>query len=65
MMWFEERATITPELAANLKLLLTLPVMGLYCSLGLTLLGIVMLAFNFLPRLLKSENWTLPSRSER
>jgi hypothetical protein len=65
MMWFEQRATITPDLAANLRLLLMLPIMGLYCSLGLVCLGIVIVALQFVPRILKSEKWTLPRRSER
>jgi hypothetical protein len=65
MMWFEQRATITPELAANLRLLLMLPVMGLYCSLGLVCLSIVLVALQFVPRILKSEKWTLSRRSKR
>jgi hypothetical protein len=65
MMWFEQRAKITPDLAANLRLLLTLPVMGLYCSLGLICLGIIIVALQFVSRILKSEKWTLPRRSKR
>jgi hypothetical protein len=65
MMWFEERATITPDLAASLKLLLMLPTMGLYCSLGLVLVGIVTVALQCVPRILKREKWTLPRRSKR
>jgi hypothetical protein len=65
MLWFEERATISPEIAADLRLLLMLPIMGLYCSLGLVLLGIFILALHFLPRILTRDNWTLPLRSKR
>lgn len=65
MMWFEQRATLTPELAANLRLLLMLPVMGFYCSLGLVCLGIVIVALQFVPRILRSEKWTLPRRIKR
>jgi hypothetical protein len=65
MMWFEERATITPDLAASLRLLLMLPVIGLYCSTGLVCLGIVIVAIQFVPRILRSEKWTLPRRSKR
>ncbi|GFG38362.1 hypothetical protein Cfor_05707 [Coptotermes formosanus] len=65
MLWFEERATVSPEIAADLRLLLMLPIMGLYCSLGLVLLGIIILALHFLPRFLRSDNWTVPRRSKR
>jgi hypothetical protein len=65
MLWFEERATITSEIAADLHLLLILPIIGLYCSLGLVLLGIVILALQFLPRILRSDDWTLPLRNKR
>jgi hypothetical protein len=65
MMWFEERATMTPDLASSLRLLLMLPVMGLYSSLGLVCLGMVIVAIQVLPRILKSEKWTLPRRSKR
>jgi hypothetical protein len=65
MLWFEERATVTPEIAADLLLLLMLPIIGLYCSLGLVLLGIVILALHFLPRILRSDDWTVPVRNKR
>jgi hypothetical protein len=65
MLWFEERVTVSPEIAADLRLLLRLPAIGLYCSLGIVLLGIVILAIHFLPRILRSRNWTLPQRNER
>ena len=65
MMWFEERATVSPEIAADLRLLLMLPIVGLYCSLGLVLLGIVILALQFLPRVLRSDDWTVPLRNKR
>jgi len=65
MLWFEERATVTPEIAADLRLLLMLPIIGLYFSLGLVLLGIVILALQFLPRILRSDDWTVPLRNKR
>ena len=65
MLWFEQRATISPEIAADLLLLLMLPVVGLYCSLGLVLLGIVILALLVLPRIMRSDNWTLPRHKKR
>lgn len=65
VIWFEERATLTPEIAADLRLLLMLPIIGLYCSLGLVLLGIVVLALQFLPRILRSDDWTVPLRNQR
>jgi hypothetical protein len=65
MLWFEERATVSPEIAADLRLLLMLPVIGLYCSLGLVLLGIVILALHFVPRILSSDKWTVPRRNKR
>ena len=65
ILWFEERATVTPEIAADLRLLLMLPIAGLYCSLGLVLLGIVLLALQFLPRILRSADWTVPLRNKR
>jgi hypothetical protein len=65
MMWFEERATVTPELAANIRLLLMLPAMGRYSSTGLLLLGVGILALNFVPRVLRSGSWALPRRSNR
>jgi hypothetical protein len=65
MMWFEERATVTPELAGNLSLLLSLPAVGRYCSMGLLLLGIGILGLSLAPRILRSEKWALPRRSKR
>jgi hypothetical protein len=65
MMWFEERATMTPDLAASLRLLLMLPAVGLYSALGILCLGIVVVATQILPRIVRSEKWTLPRRSKR
>ncbi|XP_069695607.1 protein peste-like isoform X2 [Periplaneta americana] len=50
MMWFEERATISPELSASLRMVLRLPLIGIICSVCLLLLGLVLLGFAFLPR---------------
>jgi hypothetical protein len=49
-MWFEERATLTPELASSVGILLQLPTAGLFCSLGLLLAGLVSLGLVHLPR---------------
>ncbi|XP_069695590.1 protein croquemort-like isoform X2 [Periplaneta americana] len=65
MMWFEERATITPELAASIKLLLMLPVVGLYCALGLILVGVVIIVFSFLPKIMRRNRWSLSHRTRR
>ena len=44
MFWFEESIRITPELAQSLKMLLALPVVGMYCSIGAMLLGLFIVA---------------------
>lgn len=58
MMWFEEGVRITPELAQSLRLLLVLRVVGLYISMGLVLLGLIMLAVT-LPKNLGRVLWNL------
>jgi hypothetical protein len=45
VLWFEESVKITPELAQSLKMLLALPVVGMYCSIGALLLGLFIVAF--------------------
>ena len=40
VLWFEESIQITPELAQPLKMLLALPVFGMYCSIGALVLGL-------------------------
>lgn len=45
MLWFEESVKITPELAQSLKMLLALPVVGMYCSIGALLLGLFIVAY--------------------
>jgi hypothetical protein len=62
MMWFEERATVTPELAGHLSLLLAVSTAGFYCSLGLLLLGVCTLAVSLARR---SDNWILPRLGNR
>lgn len=47
VMWCQEIARITPEFASNLKLLLAVPMMGLSFSIGLVLLGLILLAVAF------------------
>lgn len=39
MMWFEQRATLTPKYASLIKTLLTLPNIGFYTGLGCGILG--------------------------
>jgi hypothetical protein len=51
MMWLEERASLTPELATSVRLLLNLSDAGLFCSVGLLLAGVVILALACLPQL--------------
>ncbi|XP_021916761.1 protein peste-like isoform X2 [Zootermopsis nevadensis] len=59
IMWFEESVRITPELAGKLKLLLALPAIGLFFSVGLILLGLVVLAVATVPRALRNMQWRL------
>ena len=54
MMWFETRATLTPELATSLRIYLQLPTAGLICSVGLLLTGLLILGLTFLPRVVRS-----------
>jgi hypothetical protein len=52
MIWFEERVRITPELAESVKMLLAVPVVGMYVSVSFLLLGLLILAFPALPKIL-------------
>lgn len=65
MMWFEERATISEELAAQLSLLLMLPVVGLYLSLVFIILGSLLFGFGVIPKIYRSRRWTLPSLTRK
>jgi hypothetical protein len=56
---------MTPDLAASLRWLLMLPAVGLYSSLTLVCLGIVVVATQILPRIVRTERWTVPRRSKR
>lgn len=58
MLWFEESVQITPELAQPLKMLLALPVVGMYCSLGALLLGLFILVFVGAFRVLARIQWS-------
>jgi len=42
MLWFKQRAAITPELSTLLNLLLSLPTIGMAFFFGITAIGIVM-----------------------
>ncbi|PSN44141.1 hypothetical protein C0J52_15658 [Blattella germanica] len=65
MMWFEERATMSEELASDLRLLLMIPSMMLYISVGLIVLGCVLFGIGVLPKVYRSNHWTLPHLSKR
>jgi hypothetical protein len=65
MLWFEESVKITPEFADRLRLLLLLPAVGLYCSVGLVLLGLIMMAVIAVPKSLGTVRWKLPLRLKR
>jgi hypothetical protein len=52
MIWFEECVRITPEFAEAVRMLLAVPVVGMYCSVGFLLLGLLILAFPVLPKIL-------------
>jgi hypothetical protein len=65
VLWFEKRTIFSPEIVVDLRLLLMLPVIELYRSLGVGLLGIVILALQFVPRILSRDNWKLLRRNKR
>ena len=59
MLWFEESAKITPELVQSLKMLLALPVVGMYCSIGALLLGLFIVAFVGALKIVAKVEWTM------
>ena len=58
MFWFEESIRITPELAQSLKMLLALPVVGMYCSIGAMLLGLFIVAYVGALKLVARVQWS-------
>jgi hypothetical protein len=61
-MWFEKRFTVPPRYTTLITLFHKLPIIGLYFSVGLLSLGLILLAFTFLHKILVH---TEPLRSER
>jgi hypothetical protein len=59
MFWFEESVKITPELAQHLKMLLALPVVGMYCSIGTLLLGLFIVTFVGALKIVPSIQWSM------
>lgn len=59
MLWFEESAIMTPELAQSLKMLLALPDVGMYCSYGVLLLGLFIMAFVGALKLMARVQWRM------
>jgi hypothetical protein len=58
MLWFEESVQITPELSQSLKMLLALPVVGMYYSFGALLLGLFIVVFVGAFRVLARIQWS-------
>ena len=58
MIWLEESIRITPELAQSLKMLLALPVVGMYCSIGAVLLGLFIVAYVGALKLVARVQWS-------
>jgi hypothetical protein len=52
MIWFEECVKITPEYAEMLRRLVAFPIVAMYCSVGTLLLGLLMLTFPALRKIL-------------
>jgi hypothetical protein len=59
MLWFEESVKITPELANSLRMLLALPTVGMYFSLGILLLGLFILLFVVMLKVVVRPQWDL------
>jgi len=59
MFWFEESVKITPELVQSLKMLLALPVVGMYCSIGAVLLGLFIVAFIGALKVVARVQWSM------
>jgi hypothetical protein len=57
--WFEESVKITPELAQSIKMLLALPVVGMYCSIGALLLGLFIVAFVSALKVVARVQWSV------
>lgn len=62
MMWFEECVRINPEFAESLRMLLAVPVVGMYCSVSFLLLGLLILAFPALPKIMARTKRSLSRR---
>jgi len=59
MFWFEESVKITPELAQSLKMLLALPVVGMYCSIGALLLGLFIVVYVVALKVVARVQWSM------
>jgi hypothetical protein len=59
MFWFEESAKITPEHAQSVKMLLALPVVGMYCSIGALLLGLFIVVFIGALKVVARVQWSM------
>ena len=65
MIWFEQRATIPEDLATALYFFVMMPVLGLYLSLAIIFLGVVLLGIGVVPRIYVSYHWRLPRVTQR
>lgn len=59
VLWFQESIKITPELAQPLKMLLALPVVGMYCSIGALLLGLFIVTFVGTLKVVARVQWSV------
>jgi hypothetical protein len=59
VLWFEESIKITPELAQHLKMLLALPVVGMYSSIGTLLLGLFIVTFVVALKIVPRVQWSM------
>ncbi|PSN44142.1 Protein peste [Blattella germanica] len=60
VMWFEDRATIPPDLARKLQMVLYLSKAGQYFSIGILVLGIILFALSVLPDVLRRQTSPIP-----
>lgn len=55
ILWFEQRVTISPELAEEIKTALNVPIIGQICAIVVIIIGLIMLLWCSIDKLLRKK----------
>lgn len=61
ILWFEQRVTISPELAEEIKTALNVPIIGQICAVVVIIIGLIMLLWCPIDRILKKRVGNTPN----